>query len=67
MPQCFRELATTAARVAGFATFAPDACLINRYEPGAKMSLHVDKDERDFSQPIVSVSLGVPPCFSSVD
>jgi DNA oxidative demethylase len=46
-----------------FANFAPDACLINRYEPGAKMSLHQDKDERDFAAPIVSVSLGLPAVF----
>ena len=44
-------------------SFAPDACLINRYEPGAKLSLHQDKDERDFAQPIVSVSLGLPAIF----
>jgi DNA oxidative demethylase len=63
MPPVFRELAEGAAREAGFAGFAPDACLINRYEPGAKMSLHQDRDERDFSAPIVSVSLGLPAIF----
>ena len=63
MPAAFRELAESAAREAGFAGFAPDACLINRYEPGAKMSLHQDRDERDFSAPIVSVSLGLPATF----
>ena len=63
MPALFRELAENAAREAGFAGFAPDACLINRYEPGAKMSLHQDRDERDFSAPIVSVSLGLPATF----
>lgn len=63
MPETFRELACTAAAEAGFAGFAPDACLINRYAPGAKMSLHQDKDERDFSQPLVSVSLGLPAVF----
>jgi alkylated DNA repair protein (DNA oxidative demethylase) len=62
-PATFRELACTAAAEAGFAGFAPDACLINRYAPGAKMSLHQDKDERDFSQPLVSVSLGLPAVF----
>jgi DNA oxidative demethylase len=63
MPSVFRELAEGAAREAGFAGFAPDACLINRYEPGAKMSLHQDRDEKDFSAPIVSVSLGLPAIF----
>ena len=63
MPAAFRELAESAAREAGFAGFAPDACLINRYEPGAKMSLHQDRDEKDFSAPIVSVSLGLPAIF----
>ena len=47
----------------GFAGFTPDACLINRYVPGAKMSLHQDKDEEDFAAPIVSVSLGLPAIF----
>jgi DNA oxidative demethylase len=63
MPECFLELATSAAEEAGFPSFIPDGCLINRYEPGAKLSLHQDKDERDFSQPIVSVSLGLPAVF----
>ena len=63
MPLAFRELAGRAAREAGFAAFAPDACLINRYGPGAKMSLHQDRDEKDFSAPIVSVSLGLPAIF----
>jgi DNA oxidative demethylase len=63
MPKPFLELATTAAEDAGFPAFAPDACLVNRYEPGAKLSLHQDKDERDFTQPIVSVSLGLPAVF----
>ncbi len=63
MPACFRELAKNAGEAAGFVNFEPDACLINRYEPGAKMSLHQDKDERDFKQPIVSVSLGLPAVF----
>jgi DNA oxidative demethylase len=63
MPQCFLELATGAAQKAGFASFVPDACLINRYQPGARLSLHQDKDERDFSQPIVSASLGLPAVF----
>ena len=63
MPICFRELATAAAREAGFDDFTPDACLINRYEPGASLSLHQDKDEHDYRQPIVSVSLGLPATF----
>jgi alkylated DNA repair protein (DNA oxidative demethylase) len=63
MPPLFRELADRAAEHAGFAGFAPDVCLINRYEPGARMSLHQDKDELDFRAPIVSVSLGLPAIF----
>ncbi|MGJ4887324.1 DNA oxidative demethylase AlkB [Bradyrhizobium sp. HKCCYLRH3099] len=63
MPRLLRELAENAAREAGFPGFAPDACLINRYEPGAKMSLHQDRDERDLGEPIVSVSLGLPATF----
>lgn len=63
MPGSFRQLATTAAAQAGFADFIPDACLINRYQPGARISLHQDKNERDFRQPIVSVSLGLPIVF----
>lgn len=63
MPDSFRGLATRAAKRAGYADFEPDTCLINCYEPGTKMSLHQDKDEQDFSAPIVSVSLGVPANF----
>jgi DNA oxidative demethylase len=63
MPPVLRELAEAAAQEAGFAGFAPDACLINHYEPGAKMSLHQDRDEKDFAAPIVSVSLGLPAIF----
>ena len=63
MPQSFLELAAGAAELAGYPDFEPDACLINRYEPGARMSLHQDKDEKDFEQPIVSVSLGLPAMF----
>jgi alkylated DNA repair protein (DNA oxidative demethylase) len=63
MPAAFRELAAQAASRAGFAGFAPDACLINRYQPGARMSLHQDKDELDLGAPIVSVSLGLPAIF----
>jgi DNA oxidative demethylase len=63
MPAAFRKLAETAAAEAGFANFRPDACLINRYEAGTKLSLHQDKDERDFKRPIVSVSLGIAAVF----
>lgn len=63
MPDSFRLLAMEAAKEAGYPDFVPDACLINRYEPGARMALHQDKDERDFSNPIVSVSLGLPATF----
>ena len=62
MPQVFLDLAHRAAREAGF-NFMPDGCLINRYEPGAKMGLHQDINEGDFSAPIVSVSLGLPATF----
>jgi DNA oxidative demethylase len=63
MPASFCQLAGQAAAQAGFFEFSPDACLINRYEPGARMSLHQDKDEDDFGAPIVSVSLGLPAIF----
>ena len=63
MPLVFCELAKQAAAAGGFDGFAPDACLINCYEPGARMSLHQDKDENDFGAPIVSVSLGLPAVF----
>jgi alkylated DNA repair protein (DNA oxidative demethylase) len=63
MPNCFLDLAIATATQAGYPTFRPDGCLINRYEPGAVLSLHQDKNERDFSNPIVSVSLGLPASF----
>jgi alkylated DNA repair protein (DNA oxidative demethylase) len=63
MPASFCQLAGKAADHAGFGGFAPDACLVNRYQPGARMSLHQDKDEHDFGAPIVSVSLGLPAIF----
>lgn len=63
MPLGFSRLATEAAAQAGFAGFAPDACLINQYRPGTQMGAHQDKDESDFSQPIVSVSLGIDARF----
>ena len=63
MPTCLLDLAQGAAAQAGYADFAPDACLINQYLPGSKLSLHQDKDERDLRAPIVSVSLGLPAVF----
>ena len=63
IPVSFRELAVSAADAAGFAGFEPDACLVNRYEPGTRLSLHRDENERDLSAPIVSVSLGLPAVF----
>jgi alkylated DNA repair protein (DNA oxidative demethylase) len=63
LPDRFLRLAQDAAAQAGFAGFVPDACLINRYEPDARLSLHQDRDERDLSAPIVSVSLGLPAVF----
>lgn len=63
MPAIFLDLADEAAGRAGFHGFRPDACLINRYAPGSRLSLHQDRNERDFDQPIVSVSLGLPATF----
>ncbi len=63
MPAIFRDLAERAAEIAGFPGFAPEACLINRYAPGARLTLHQDRDEGNLSHPIVSVSLGVPATF----
>jgi DNA oxidative demethylase len=63
MPRSFVALARSAAEHAGFDRFDPDSCLVNRYAPGARMSLHRDADERDFDQPIVSVSLGLAAVF----
>jgi DNA oxidative demethylase len=63
MSPVLRRLAAGAAAEAGFNPFAPEACLINRYVPGAKLSLHQDRDELDFAAPIVSVSLGLPAIF----
>ncbi|HEY8518977.1 MAG TPA: DNA oxidative demethylase AlkB [Gammaproteobacteria bacterium] len=63
LPDVLAALARSAAAAAGFDGFEPDCCLINRYEPGTRLSLHQDKDERDFTAPIVSVSLGVPAVF----
>ena len=63
MPAAFLDLAVQAAARAGFDGFAPDACLVNRYEPGARLSLHQDRNERDLRAPIVSVSLGLPAVF----
>lgn len=63
MPASFLRLAGNAAQSAGYPGFIPDACLVNRYEAGARLSLHQDKNERDFDAPIVSVSLGIPAVF----
>ncbi|MDR9888736.1 DNA oxidative demethylase AlkB [Pseudenterobacter timonensis] len=63
MPEAFTALCHEAAVAAGYPHFRPDACLINRYAPGAKLSLHQDKDEPDLRAPIVSVSLGLPAVF----
>jgi DNA oxidative demethylase len=63
MPGSLLALAGTAAAKAGYPDFRPDACLINRYRPGARLSLHQDKNERNFANPIVSVSLGLPATF----
>ncbi|MBV9267612.1 MAG: DNA oxidative demethylase AlkB [Acidobacteriaceae bacterium] len=63
MPAAFLALATGAAAVAGFAEYDPDACLINRYAVGSKLSLHQDRDEKDAWAPIVSVSLGLSAVF----
>jgi alkylated DNA repair protein (DNA oxidative demethylase) len=63
MPDCFLDLARGAAQAAGFERYDPDVCLINHYAPGARMSLHQDKDEQDHLAPIVSVSLGIPCLF----
>lgn len=63
MPPAFTQLAHSAAAAAGFDGFAPDACLVNRYVPGARLSLHQDRNERDYAAPIVSVSLGMRARF----
>lgn len=63
MPPMLRTLASRAAAAAGFASFEPDACLINCYAPGTRLSLHQDRDERDLAQPVVSLSCGLPATF----
>ena len=63
LPDSFRSLARDAAARAGYAGFVPDACLVNRYAPGARLSMHQDRDEKDLRAPIVSVSLGLPAVF----
>lgn len=63
IPGVFLKLAQDAATSAGFENFKPDACLVNRYEPGSRLSLHQDKNERNLDAPIVSVSLGIPAIF----
>ena len=63
LPGLLSELATRAAAAAGYPRFEPDACLINRYEPGARLTLHQDRNERDLARPVVSISLGLPATF----
>jgi DNA oxidative demethylase len=63
MPHCFSALATGTAGQAGYPDFVPDACLVNRYAPRTRLTLHQDRDERDHAHPIVSVSLGLPTTF----
>jgi alkylated DNA repair protein (DNA oxidative demethylase) len=63
MSRTFADLASDAAAAAGFKGFRPDACLVNRYAAGTRLSLHQDRDECDYDQPIVSISLGLPALF----
>lgn len=63
MPASFKDLANSAANIAGFPNYQPDACLVNQYKPGAQMGAHQDRNERSFAHPIVSVSLGIPARF----
>ncbi len=63
MPACFSDLARRAALAAGFADYRPDACLINRYEPGSRLTLHQDRDEAKIDAPIISISLGISATF----
>jgi alkylated DNA repair protein (DNA oxidative demethylase) len=63
MPDSFMQVSKQSAYLAGFKNFVPDACLINQYKVNASMGLHQDKNEADFNQPIVSVSLGLPAVF----
>lgn len=63
MPDSFLRLARGAAEAAGFPSYMPDACLVNRYLPGSRLTLHQDRNERDFNAPIVSVSLGMSAVF----
>jgi alkylated DNA repair protein (DNA oxidative demethylase) len=64
MPEAFLRMALDAASACGFPDFVPDACLINRYSAGARLTAHRDADEQNFAQPIVSVSLGIPASFA---
>ncbi len=58
MPAVFKDAVRLALHGSPWPDFQPDACLINFYAPGAKMGLHQDKDEKDVTQPIVTLSLG---------
>lgn len=63
LPARLHHLAAQAVQQAGFPPSAIDACLINRYTLGVGMGLHQDRDEHDFSAPIVSVSFGLSATF----
>lgn len=63
LPPLFLDLAQRAAAQLGFTDFRPDACLVNRYVPGSRLTLHQDRNERGLDAPIVSVSLGLPATF----
>lgn len=63
IPPLFETLGQRATQLAGFAPLRANACVVNRYEPGTRLTLHQDKDEQDLTQPIVSVSLGLPAVF----
>jgi alkylated DNA repair protein (DNA oxidative demethylase) len=63
IPALFSELAASAAAAAGYPNFNPDACIVNRYVPGARMSLHQDSQEKPLEAPVVSISLGLSATF----
>jgi alkylated DNA repair protein (DNA oxidative demethylase) len=63
MPPLLSRLASRAAAAAGYPDFAPDACLMNRYLPGTRMSLHQDRQEKPLDAPVVSLSLGLSAIF----
>ena len=63
IPKNISSVVSNAAKKVGFGGFIPDSCFINCYKPGVALTAHIDQDEVDFSQPIVSVSLGVSAIF----